>query len=91
MGAVLVSYNLGERHAFSRDMMTPTTQMVVGPDGIAQAVSGAGRAGRFRTALAAQPYGWSPYSGDDSGCGRALRLQRISAAGAVSAGAARNT
>ena len=36
MGAVLVSYDLGERRTFSRDTMTPTTQMMMGPDGVAR-------------------------------------------------------
>src|SRR5688572_19722292 len=59
VGAVLVSYDLGERRAFSRDLMAPTTQMLVGPDGVArpylvQAGQGMGQP------LAAQPYG-SPY------------------------------
>ena len=35
LGAVLVSYDLGARHTFSREM-TPTTQMVIGPDGVAR-------------------------------------------------------
>lgn len=34
--AMLVSYDLGERRAFARDAMAPTTQMVVGPDGVAR-------------------------------------------------------
>ena len=60
VGAVLVSYDLGERRAFSRDLMAPTTQMLVGPDGVArpylvQASQGMGQP------LAAQPYG-SAYS-----------------------------
>lgn len=60
VGAVLVSYDLGERRVFSRDQMAPTTQMLVGPDGVArpylvQAGQGMGQP------FAAQPYGWSPY------------------------------
>jgi hypothetical protein len=59
VGAMLVSYNLGERRAFSRDMM-PTTQMVVGPDGIARPyLVQAGQS--FGQPFAGQPYGWSPY------------------------------
>ena len=53
VGALLVSYNLGERRAFNRDQMAPTTQMVVGPDGIARAY----------LVTAGQPSGWSSYSG----------------------------
>jgi hypothetical protein len=57
---MLVSYNLGERRTFSRDMM-PTTQMVMGPDGIARPyLVQAGQT--FGQPFAAQQYGWSPYS-----------------------------
>ena len=62
VGAMLVSYNLGERQAFNRALMpmTPTTQMVVGPDGIARPyLVQAGQNG-FGQPLAAQP-GWAPY------------------------------
>ena len=52
VGAVLVSYNLGERRAFSRDQMTlRPRRWWSGPDGIAQAVSGAGGPDRVRPAL----------------------------------------
>ena len=62
VGAVLVSYDLGERRAFSRDMMTPTTQMVIGPDGIARPhLVQAGQNGLGQP-FAGQPYGWSPYA-----------------------------
>jgi hypothetical protein len=53
LGAVLVAYDLGERHMFSQDMM-PTTQMVIGPDGVA-------RPYLVQTGMT-QPYGWSPYA-----------------------------
>ncbi|HUP40421.1 MAG TPA: hypothetical protein VM115_09905 [Vicinamibacterales bacterium] len=36
VGAMLVSYNLGARNSFSGQMTAPTTQMMVGPDGIAR-------------------------------------------------------
>ena len=58
MGAVLVSYNLGARNAVGGQMIAPTTQMLVGPDGIARPyVVQAGQGG-----FAAHPYGSSPYS-----------------------------
>ena len=62
VGAVLVSYDLGERRAFTRDTMTPTTQMVIGPDGIARPqLVQAGQNGLGQP-FAGQPYGWSPYA-----------------------------
>ncbi len=36
VGALLVSYNLGARNSVSGHMGVPTTQMMVGPDGIAR-------------------------------------------------------
>ncbi len=62
VGAMLVSYNLGERQAFDRALMPamPATQMVIGPDGIARPY--AVQAGQ--TALG-QPFtgqsAWAPY------------------------------
>jgi hypothetical protein len=62
VGAMLVSYNMGARNAFNGQMTTPTTQMLVGPDGIARPyLVQAGQSG-FGQALPAQPMGWSPYS-----------------------------
>jgi len=61
VGALLVSYNLGARHAVTSDQMTPTTQMVVGPDGIARPYLVT--AGQSQYGVVGQPYGWSPYSG----------------------------
>ena len=62
VGAMLVSYNLGARNTFSGQMTAPTTQMLVGPDGIARPyLVQAGQAG-FGQAMPGQPYGWSPYS-----------------------------
>jgi hypothetical protein len=62
VGAMLVSYNLGARNAFPAQMTAPTTQMMVGPDGIARPyLVQAGQAG-FGQAMPGQPYGWSPYS-----------------------------
>ena len=62
VGAVLVSYNLGARNAFGGLVTTPTTQMMVGPDGIARPyVVQAGQAG-FGPVVAGQPYG-SPVFG----------------------------
>ena len=61
LGAVLVSYDLGERHTFSRDL-APTTQMVIGPDGVARPyLVQAGQTAYGQTPYMAQPYGWSPY------------------------------
>ncbi len=60
VGAVLVSYNLGARNAFTSQLAAPTTQMMVGPDGIARPyVVQAGQMG-FGQAMPGQPYGWSP-------------------------------
>jgi hypothetical protein len=61
---VLVSYDLGERRAFSRDSMMPTTQMVMGPDGVARPyLASAGQAAySMMTSGAGTPYGYSGYS-----------------------------
>ena len=60
VGAVLVSYDLGERRAFHRDMTSPTLQMMMGPDGIARPyLVQAGQAGNVQP-FAGQP--WSPYT-----------------------------
>jgi hypothetical protein len=57
---MLVSYNLGARNSVGQ-MTAPTTQMMVGPDGIARPyLVQAGQAG-FGQAVPGQ-YGWSPYS-----------------------------
>ena len=48
VGAMLVSYNIGARNAFSGQMTAPTTQMLVGPGRHRAAVSGAGRSRRLR-------------------------------------------
>ena len=62
VGAMLVSYNLGARNAFDNQMTAPTTQMLVGPDGVARPyLVQAGQTG-FGQAMPAQPMGWSPYS-----------------------------
>jgi hypothetical protein len=59
---MLVSYNLGARNAFGGQMIAPTTQMLVGPDGIARPyLVQAGQTG-FGQALPGQPYGWSPFT-----------------------------
>jgi hypothetical protein len=59
---MLVSYNLGARNAFGGQMTAPTTQMLVGPDGIARPyLVQSGQTG-FGQAVPGQPYGWSPYS-----------------------------
>jgi hypothetical protein len=62
VGAVLVSYDLGERRAFSRDTMAPQTQMVMGPDGIARPYLVQAGQSTYGQPFAGQPYGWSPYA-----------------------------
>ena len=59
VGAMLVSYNLGERHALGASM--PTTQMVVGPDGIARPYLVQAGQSAVGQPLVAQPYGWPSY------------------------------
>ena len=62
VGAMLVSYNMGARSAFTNQMTAPTTQMLIGPDGVARPyLVQAGQTG-FGPALAGQSTGWSPYS-----------------------------
>ena len=62
VGAMLVSYNLGERQGANRALMptTPTAQMVVGPDGIARPYLMQTGQNGFGQPLSAQP-GWAPY------------------------------
>ena len=62
IGAMLVSYNLGARNAFNGQMTAPTTQMLVGPDGIARPYLVQAGQGGFGQAAPGQPYGWSPYT-----------------------------
>ena len=62
VGAMLVSYNLGARNAFGGQMTAPTTQMLVGPDGIARPYLVQAAQTGFGQALPAQPYGWSPFT-----------------------------
>jgi hypothetical protein len=61
VGAMLVSYNLGARNSFSGQMAAPTTQMMVGPDGIARPYLVQAGQTAFGQAVPGQ-YGWSPYS-----------------------------
>ena len=61
VGAVLVSYDLGERRAFSRDL-APTTQMVIGPDGIARPYLVQAGQSTYGQPFVGQPYGSSPYA-----------------------------
>jgi hypothetical protein len=62
LGAVIVSYELGERRVFATDLMAPTTQMMIGPDGIARPyLVQAGQTAFGQNAFAGQPYAWSPY------------------------------
>ena len=60
VGAMLVSYNLGQRHA-SSDMSMPATQMVIGPDGIARPYLVQAGQTVLGQPLMNQPSGWSPY------------------------------
>lgn len=62
VGAMLVSYNLGARNALGGQMTAPTTQMLVGPDGIARPYLVQAAQTGFGQALPGQPYGWSPYT-----------------------------
>ena len=60
VGAVLVSYNLGARNAIGGQTTAPTTQMIVGPDGIARPYLLQAGQGAFGQAVPGQ-YAWSPY------------------------------
>lgn len=61
VGAMVVSYNIGERYGFTHATMpTSQMQMVVGPDGIARPYLMQASQGAFGQPLAAQPYGWAP-------------------------------
>ena len=59
---MLVSYNLGTRNAFGGQMTAPTTQMLVGPDGIARPYLVQAGQTAFGQAVPGQPYGWSPFT-----------------------------
>jgi hypothetical protein len=59
---MLVSYNLGARNAFGGQMTAPTTQMVIGPDGIARPYLVQAGQTSVGQALPGQPYGWSPFT-----------------------------
>jgi hypothetical protein len=62
VGAMLVAYDLGERHAVNQGM-APTTQMVVGPDGVARPyLVQAGQNVYGPTPYMAQTGVWSPYA-----------------------------
>ena len=60
VGAMVVSYNIGERHGFAHATMPASQmQMVVGPDGIARPyLMPASQA--YGQPLSAQPYGYAP-------------------------------
>jgi hypothetical protein len=62
VGAVLVAYDLGERRAFSPDLTTPTTQMMIGPDGVARPYLVQAGQNAFGQPFPGQAYGWSPYA-----------------------------
>jgi hypothetical protein len=63
VGALLVSYNLGERQVFSRAVApTPSVQMMVGPDGIARPYLVQASQGAFGQPVAGQAYGFAPYA-----------------------------
>ena len=59
---MLVSYNVGARSASSGLMTAPTTQVLVGPDGIARPYLVQAAQGGFGQAAPGQPYGPSPYT-----------------------------
>jgi hypothetical protein len=61
VGAMLVSYNLGARNAVPGQMGVPTTQMMIGPDGIARPYLVQAGQSAFGQAVPGQAYGWSPY------------------------------
>ena len=61
VGAVLFSYNLGGRHATAAMTPAPTTQMLVGPDGIARPYLISSQAPSAPGAMATLP-GYSPYA-----------------------------
>ena len=63
VGAMLVSYNLGERQVFSRAMTPsmPTQMMLVGPDGVARPYLVQAGQAAFGQPFTGQSYGWSPY------------------------------
>ena len=62
VGAMLVSYNLGARNAVPGQAGAPTTQMIVGPDGIARPYLVQAGQNAFGQPMVGQPYAWSPYS-----------------------------
>ena len=62
VGAMLVSYNLGARNAVPGHTGLPTTQMMVGPDGIARPYLVQAGQNAFGQPMVGQPYAWSPYS-----------------------------
>jgi hypothetical protein len=60
---MLVSYNLGERQAFAgASAPAMTTQMLVGPDGIARPYLVQTGQGALGQPFAGQPYGAAPYT-----------------------------
>lgn len=61
VGAMLVSYELGERRTFARET-APTTQMVMGPDGVARPYLMQAGLPAYGQPFAGQPYAWSPYT-----------------------------
>ena len=62
VAAMLVSYNIGARSASSGLMTAPTTQVLVGPDGIARPYLVQAAQGGFGQAAPGQPYGLAPYT-----------------------------
>jgi hypothetical protein len=61
VGAMLVSYELGERRALASEI-APAMQMVVGPDGVARPYLMPAGQTVYGQPLVGQPYGWSPYT-----------------------------
>ena len=60
VGGVLFAYELGGRRAIDRAAMTPTTQMMVGPDGVARPYLVSSQT-PYANTYATLP-GWSPYA-----------------------------
>lgn len=61
VGAIVGAYSLGEHRAMSRDQLMPTTQMAIGPDGVARPYLVSTPAAYGQSPYATMP-GWSPYA-----------------------------
>ena len=61
VGGMLFAYDLGGRRAIERATMTPTTQMMIGPDGVARPYLVTGQPAYGQVPYATMP-SWSPYA-----------------------------